>query len=56
MAIAQKNHIVAFDLKPGRVIGGKYAIETKLGGGWEGEVYQPFPLINRSILELWSTL
>ena len=40
MAIAQKNHIVAFDLKPGRIIGGKYAIENKLGGGWEGEVYQ----------------
>ena len=32
--------IDSFDLQPGRVIGGKYAIETKLGEGWEGEVYR----------------
>jgi serine/threonine protein kinase len=32
--------IKSFDLKPGRVIGGKYEIVEKLGGGWEGEVYR----------------
>ena len=34
------NIIDTFDLKPGRIIGGKYAIEVKLGAGWEGEVYR----------------
>jgi serine/threonine protein kinase len=29
-----------FDLSRGRVIAGKYTIEEKLGGGWEGEVYR----------------
>jgi hypothetical protein len=32
--------IDAFDLRPGRVIGGKYVVESRLGGGWEGEVYK----------------
>ena len=32
--------IETFDLQPGRVIGGKYVVESKLGGGWEGEVYR----------------
>jgi len=32
--------IERFDFAPGRVIGGKYLIESKLGGGWEGEVYK----------------
>ena len=32
--------IDSFDFKPGRVIAGKYMIEQKLGGGWEGEVYR----------------
>ncbi len=32
--------LTAFDLAPGRVIGGKYVVERKLGGGWEGEVYK----------------
>jgi tRNA A-37 threonylcarbamoyl transferase component Bud32 len=32
--------IKSFDLKPGRVLAGKYVIEEKLGGGWEGEVYK----------------
>lgn len=30
----------SFDLPPGRVIGGKYAVESFLGSGWEGEVYR----------------
>jgi serine/threonine protein kinase len=34
------NWIDAFDLAPGRVIGGKYVVEGKLGAGWEGEVYR----------------
>ncbi len=29
-----------FDLKPGRVIAGKYEVLDRLGGGWEGEVYK----------------
>src|SRR3954468_14124840 len=28
-----------FDLPPGKVVAGKYAIERPLGSGWEGEVY-----------------
>lgn len=32
--------IRSFNLRPGRVIGGKYVVETRLGGGWEGEVYK----------------
>ena len=32
--------IDSFDLRPGRVIGGKYIVEVKLGSGWEGEVYK----------------
>ncbi len=32
--------IDAFELKPGRVIGGKYVVDAKLGGGWDGEVYK----------------
>ncbi len=32
--------IRAFDLSPGRVIGGSYRVEEKLGSGWEGEVYR----------------
>ena len=34
------NHINSFGLRPGRVIGGKYTVEVKLGSGWEGEVYK----------------
>lgn len=41
MSSPKRNHkIEAFDFYPGRVIGGKYVIEAKLGGGWEGEVYR----------------
>lgn len=32
--------ITSFNLPAGRVIGGKYRILAKLGGGWEGEVYK----------------
>ncbi|MGI9013310.1 MAG: protein kinase domain-containing protein [Phycisphaerales bacterium] len=32
--------ITAFNFPPGRVLGGKYRVERKLGGGWEGEVYE----------------
>ncbi|MDY7108680.1 MAG: protein kinase [Planctomycetota bacterium] len=32
--------ISSFDLRPGRVLAGKYVVEDKLGGGWEGEVYR----------------
>jgi serine/threonine protein kinase len=32
--------IHSFELAPGRVIGGKYVVEERLGGGWEGEVYR----------------
>ncbi len=32
--------IDSFDLQPGRIIGGKYIVDVKLGGGWEGEVYK----------------
>jgi tRNA A-37 threonylcarbamoyl transferase component Bud32 len=34
------NHLDCFDLQPGRVIAGKYVVESLLGGGWEGEVYK----------------
>lgn len=29
-----------FDLEPGRVIARKYVVVSRLGGGWEGEVYR----------------
>ena len=29
-----------FDFEPGKVIGAKYTVESKLGGGTEGEVYR----------------
>jgi len=31
--------ITTFELHPGRVIGGKYVVDSLLGAGWEGEVY-----------------
>jgi len=34
------SRIDSFDLAPGRVIGSKYVVDSKLGGGWEGEVYK----------------
>ncbi|RME41485.1 MAG: serine/threonine protein kinase [Planctomycetota bacterium] len=32
--------IYEFDLKPGRVLAGRYVVEDLLGWGWEGEVYR----------------
>lgn len=32
--------IDSFDLKPGRIIARKYEVVSRLGGGWEGEVYK----------------
>jgi tRNA A-37 threonylcarbamoyl transferase component Bud32 len=32
--------IESFDLKPGRILARKYEIVSRLGGGWEGEVYK----------------
>ena len=32
--------IETFDLKPGRRIGRGYCVESRLGSGWEGEVYR----------------
>lgn len=29
----------SFDLRPGRILANKYEVITKLGAGWEGEVY-----------------
>ncbi len=54
MAKPQSNsqsRIDAFDLQPGRIIAGKYRIESSLGTGWEGEVYKVVELktgINRA--------
>jgi serine/threonine protein kinase len=33
-------NVGAFDLRPGVVLGGKYEVIEKLGGGYEGEVYR----------------
>ena len=32
--------VTEFDLHPGRIIGEKYRVLSKLGAGWEGEVYK----------------
>lgn len=37
---AKKTRIDAFNLVPGRVLGGKYEVISCLGKGWEGEVYK----------------
>lgn len=31
--------ITAFGFEPGRILAGKYTVVSRLGGGWEGEVY-----------------
>ncbi|UCE17848.1 MAG: protein kinase [Gemmatimonadota bacterium] len=36
----QGRHITDFDLPPGYELAGKYQIISKLGSGWEGEVYK----------------
>ena len=32
--------VAEFDLPPGQMIGKKYRVLSKLGAGWEGEVYK----------------
>ena len=32
--------IESFELKPGRILARKYEVVSRLGGGWEGEVYK----------------
>ncbi len=34
------NRINKFRIQPGRVIGGKYVVDSRVGAGWEGEVYK----------------
>ena len=34
------NDIQTFDLAPGRTLARKYEVVSRLGGGWEGEVYR----------------
>ena len=39
-AMVQKHHkISSFDFREGRLLAGKYEVASKLGEGWEGEVY-----------------
>jgi len=38
--MAALKHIESFDLKPGRPLARKYEILSRLGAGWEGEVYR----------------
>jgi tRNA A-37 threonylcarbamoyl transferase component Bud32 len=40
MMVTVGKKIESFDLHPGRLIGGKYVVDGRLGGGWEGEVYK----------------
>ena len=37
---SRSRKIHGFDLKPGRRIAGKYEVVSRLGSGYEGEVYQ----------------
>jgi len=37
---SKARRIESFDLEPGRVIARKYTVLSKLGAGWEGEVYK----------------
>jgi len=37
---SKNNHIESFELSPNEIVNGKYQIISKLGGGWEGEVYR----------------
>ncbi|NND64585.1 MAG: protein kinase, partial [Gammaproteobacteria bacterium] len=36
----KNNNIKAFNFQPGRIIAGKYEVVSKIGAGWEGEVYK----------------
>ncbi|HKK05816.1 MAG TPA: protein kinase [Gammaproteobacteria bacterium] len=38
-AVGKPVRIEAFNFAPGRVLAGKYEVITRLGAGWEGEVY-----------------
>lgn len=40
MGAKGKDVIEAFDLEPGRKLVGKYEVVSRLGSGWEGEVYK----------------
>jgi serine/threonine protein kinase len=40
MAKKKATRIESFDLEPGRVIAGKYRILSKLGSGWESDVFR----------------
>ncbi len=40
MVSNSKHSIDGFDLQPGRLIARKYEVVSKLGAGWEGEVYR----------------
>jgi tRNA A-37 threonylcarbamoyl transferase component Bud32 len=35
----KKVHYVSFNLEPGRILARKYQVISRLGSGWEGEVY-----------------
>jgi serine/threonine protein kinase len=37
---SRNGRINAFNIQPGRILAGKYLVQSKLGGGWEGEVYE----------------
>jgi len=36
----RKQVVEGFDLAPARILAGKYIVGTRLGSGWEGEVYK----------------
>jgi tRNA A-37 threonylcarbamoyl transferase component Bud32 len=37
---SKERRIEAFDFQPGRVLAGKYEVLSRLGAGWEGEVFK----------------
>ncbi len=40
MAKRNRKRLRSFDFEPGRILAGKYEVLSRLGGGWEGEVYR----------------